>query len=289
MVGQILNRGDFNYDLNGDALYNQYKDRYMNLGKQAMMDTMGQAAALTGGYGNSYAQMAGQQAYQGYLQGLNDKVPELYQLALDRYNQQGQDLYNKYGLLSEQDQTGYDRWTNQYNQWLNERDYLTGRYDTERSYDYGTYRDQVGDDQWMASFNEDLRRYNQEWDAAHPKIVRSGGGGGGDNNDDPPVVDEVTEEEEKMANYVKNMLDNATGSTFNPSRVIASNSNLTASEKKTAQEILKQYINVGYAQTRQKTRKLRYRFARFLRLGVDPLRGVHGSGTDAHHNTLIVF
>ena len=62
---KVLNRDKFQYDLNGDALYQQYKDRYIQQGKQAMMDTMGQAAALTGGYGNSYAQKAGQQAQQG--------------------------------------------------------------------------------------------------------------------------------------------------------------------------------------------------------------------------------
>ena len=59
-IGNILNRKDFQYDVNADALYNQYKDRYVNLGKQAMQDTMGQAAALTGGYGSSFSQLAGQ-------------------------------------------------------------------------------------------------------------------------------------------------------------------------------------------------------------------------------------
>ena len=65
-INKILNREKFSYDLNGDALYQQYKDQYTTQGQMAMMDTMGQAAALTGGYGNSYAQSVGQQAYQGY-------------------------------------------------------------------------------------------------------------------------------------------------------------------------------------------------------------------------------
>ena len=172
-MNDILNRKDFTYDVNADALYQQYKDRYVNLGQKAMMDTMGQAAQLTGGYGNSYAQMAGQQAYQGYLQGLTDKIPELHQLALARYNQQGQDLYSRYGLLSGQEQADFGRWQSGYNQWLSERDYLAGRFDTERGYDYGQYRDAVADDQWKANFDEDLRRYN----LAHPAVSSSGGGG----------------------------------------------------------------------------------------------------------------
>lgn len=86
LYDQVVNQKDFSYDLNGDALWQQYKDQYTTQGKLAMMDAMGQAAALTGGYGSSYAQSAGQQAYQGYLQELNDRVPELYQLAMDKYN-----------------------------------------------------------------------------------------------------------------------------------------------------------------------------------------------------------
>ena len=182
-IGNILNRKDFQYDVNADALYNQYKDRYVNLGKQAMQDTMGQAAALTGGYGSSFSQLAGQQAYQGYIQGLTDKIPELYQIAMDRYNQQGQDLYNQYGLLSGQEQIDRNNWLNSYNQWLAERDYTTGRYDTERGYDYGVHRDTVADDQWKAQFDEDIRRYELARNPSYSgggSIGGSSGGGGDD-------------------------------------------------------------------------------------------------------------
>lgn len=110
---RILNREKFNYDLNGDALYQQYKDTHLTGGKLAMMDTMGQAAALTGGYGNSYAQGVGQQAYQGYLQGLNDKIPELYQLALDSYNREGDALMQQYGLLQDREAQDYGLWQDQ--------------------------------------------------------------------------------------------------------------------------------------------------------------------------------
>ena len=42
----------------------------MKNGRLAMMDSMGRAAALTGGYGSSYAQSAGQQAYQKQMDSL---------------------------------------------------------------------------------------------------------------------------------------------------------------------------------------------------------------------------
>jgi hypothetical protein len=192
-MDSILNRKDFQYDVNEDALYQQYKDRYVNLGQQAMMDTMGQAAKLTGGYGNSNAQMVGQQAYQSYLQGLTDKIPELAQAAYQRYAQQGQDLYQKYGLLNTQEQAAVDQWNAAYNRWLAERDFLTGRYDTERGYDYGTFRDSVADDQWKAQFDEDIRRFDfanglgEFAVAAAPAAAAYYGGGGGDGGNPKPA------------------------------------------------------------------------------------------------------
>lgn len=169
-MNKILNREKFNYDLNGDALYNQYKDRYVQQGKQAMQDTIGSASALTGGYGNSWAQSAGQQAYHGYLQGLNDKVPELYQMALDKYNMEGQDLLNRYGLLSDREGQDYGRYRDALSDYLTERNFLTDRYDTERNYDYGMFsdnrdfnytqdRDAVADAQWQAEFDEAIKRF----------------------------------------------------------------------------------------------------------------------------------
>lgn len=113
---QIANREEFKFDLNADVLYKQYADKYMRQGQMAMMDTMGQASMMTGGYGNSYAQSVGQQAYQSELQNLNDIVPQLYQMAYDRYNQEGQDLYNQYTLLSQDRQLELDQATFELNQ-----------------------------------------------------------------------------------------------------------------------------------------------------------------------------
>lgn len=190
---KVLNRDKFQYDLNGDALYQQYKDRYIQQGKQAMMDTMGQASALTGGYGNSYAQQAGQQTYQGYLQGLNDKVPELYQLALDRYNQEGTDLLNKYGLLSDRYDKEYSRYREDVSDWQAQRDYLANLFNSERNFDYTGFRDQVADEQWQKNFDEALRQYNESLAEQKRQFnaqmaYKSSGGGNGDNS--PKKVDE---------------------------------------------------------------------------------------------------
>lgn len=124
LYGQILNRDKFHYDINSDALYQQYRDQYVQQGQNAMRDTMGRAAALTGGYGSSYGQNVGQQAYNSYLQNLNDIVPELY----DRAYQQYSDDFNR-DLTAYQ--TAYEADNNAYNRYANERDYWTDRSDTE--------------------------------------------------------------------------------------------------------------------------------------------------------------
>lgn len=138
-LNAILNRKSFQYDMNADALYRQYRNQYLRQGKLAMEDTLGISAALTGGYGSSYAQQAGQQTYQGYLAGLNDKLPELYQLALSKYRQEGDDLNNRYSLLSGRESSDYSRYQDAYQAWQTERGYLADRYDSQRAQDYDRY------------------------------------------------------------------------------------------------------------------------------------------------------
>jgi len=74
----------FSYDPATDALYDQYKDSYTRLGELAMRDTVGQASSLTGGYTNSYAQTAGQAAYNDYMSRLSDILPTLSDKAYER-------------------------------------------------------------------------------------------------------------------------------------------------------------------------------------------------------------
>ena len=141
IMGNIKNRKEFSYDLNGDALYQQYKDKYIQQGKMAMQDTMGQAAAMTGGYGNSYAASVGNQAYQAQLNNLNDIVPELYQMAYDKYLQEGQDLYNQYGMLSDDRNTEYGMWSDEYNRLLEDRNYYSTEANNAYTKDYGQWSD----------------------------------------------------------------------------------------------------------------------------------------------------
>ena len=178
----VLNRKAFSYDINGDALYQQYKDQYMQQGKLAMADAMGQAAAMTGGYGNSYAASVGNQAYQGYLSQLNNLVPELYNLALSAYNTEGDRLNNNLDVLTADRGTQLSEWTNNYNMLVNDRGYYSDNYNQaytqdynkwndNRTYDTNQYwseydagyqidRDAIADAQWQKQFDESVRQFN---------------------------------------------------------------------------------------------------------------------------------
>lgn len=135
IYNSIVNRDKFSYDLNGDALYQQYKDQYMLQGQMAMMDTMGQAAALTGGYGNSYASTAGNQAYQAYLQQLNEVVPDLYGIALNQYNAEGDRLMDQYAMVGDMRDTEYGRYQDALDQYWQNVSLLQGQADD--AYDRG--------------------------------------------------------------------------------------------------------------------------------------------------------
>lgn len=114
---RIANREPFRYDVNADPLYQAYKDQYIQGGKLAMKDTMGQAAALTGGYGSTYGQQVGQQAYDAYLQNLSGVIPELYGMAYDMYRTKGDDMLTLYGLLGDQRDTEYSRYRDELADW----------------------------------------------------------------------------------------------------------------------------------------------------------------------------
>ena len=109
MMNKIQNREKFSYDVENDTLFQQALASAMGSGKQAMQDTMGQASALTGGYGSTYATSAGNQAYNAYIEDAYNNLPEYYQMALDAYNMEGQDMYNQLAMLNDADATEYQR------------------------------------------------------------------------------------------------------------------------------------------------------------------------------------
>ena len=138
---QIANRQPFKYNLNGDMLYQNAKEQYQQLGKQAMVDTIGQASQLTGGDGNSYVQNAGNQAYQQYLLKLYEQIPTYQNLAMQRYQMEGDQLNNQYGLLRDRENEAYGRYRDTVSDYNNNVSMAYNVYNNERDNDYGRYAD----------------------------------------------------------------------------------------------------------------------------------------------------
>lgn len=169
LYNQVMNRPQFSYNAATDPMYAQYRDQYMNLGNQAMMDTTAQAAALTGGYGNSYAATAGNQAYQAYLQQLNNVVPDLYQMALQRYQQEGDDLNTRYGMTAELENQDYGRYQQDLANWQAEREAANADYWNRYNADYGQYADQM--DYWSQMAAQENAQWNTNRELAYNQAM----------------------------------------------------------------------------------------------------------------------
>ena len=159
---KILNREKFSYDLNGDALYRQYKDQAVKNGRLSMLDTLGASAALTGGYGSSYGQTAAQQSYQRSMDGLTDRAAALYDRARENYDREGEQERSRYNLLKQRESSSRSAYDRELSAWEAENQRLWQRYDSLRQQDYQSYRDQIADEQWQAQFDEAQRQFNED-------------------------------------------------------------------------------------------------------------------------------
>lgn len=146
MLNQLLNRDKFSYNAMNDPLYQQYASMYNREGNRAMNDTLASAAANAGGM-NSYAVTAAQQANDYYSSQLNDKIPELYQLAYSMYMDDIDNQVRDLGLLQDMDSTQYNRYRDTMSDWRN-----------DLSFAYNMYRDNMGDWQWDKTFDYNAGR-----------------------------------------------------------------------------------------------------------------------------------
>lgn len=162
---KITNREPFKYDYASDPLYGQYSEKYQQLGRQAMKDSMGQTAALTGGYGNSYGSAVGQQQYDAYLQRLNDVLPELYGQAYNQYAAEGDRLKEQYSLAAGLRDAEY----NQYRDSLGDYQYnqaWAAQQKQQKADDLAKYGDFTG---YEELYGKDVAdRMRNTWAAANP-------------------------------------------------------------------------------------------------------------------------
>ena len=170
---QLTGRQPFRYDSATDPLYQQYAQGYIEQGAQAMRDTMGRAAALTGGYGSSYAQSVGQQQYDAYLRRLADVLPETYGMALEAYQAEGDELQRRYNLAAGLEKSDYERYLDSLGQYNREvaqaRDDVTDALEQMRYGEETAYRRAV--DEYERRLAADKLEYSRRQDA-YARLVR---------------------------------------------------------------------------------------------------------------------
>lgn len=208
LYDQIRNRKKFSYDMGTDPLYQQYREQYQRLGRLAMQDTMGQAAALTGGYGSTYGEQVGQQAYNAYLQNLNDIVPQLQQQAYQRYQDEGTDLYNKYSLVKGREDTDYGRYRDTVSDYYSDLSDARSAYNSERSLDQSQWATML--DYWAQKANNENAAYLQALAAEQAAAKKSGGGGGGGKTSSSGLTDKKNETLAKAAKAYMDKMSSAT-------------------------------------------------------------------------------
>ena len=152
LMSQIQNREDFEYDVDKDTLFQQALASAMGSGKSAMQDTIGQASALTGGYGSTYATSAGNQAYNAYIEDAYNNLPEYYNMALQAYQAEGQEMYQQLDMLNAADAT---EWGRTYDAWQSNFANAQQMYNQE----YGAWQDSVTNA--YNSANLQLSEHNQ--------------------------------------------------------------------------------------------------------------------------------
>ena len=151
---KIMNRAPFSYDAGSDPLYQQYRKQYTREAGRSAEDVLGKAAALTGGMPSTAAITASQQASDYQMARMNDKIPELQQLAYSMYLKDLDADYDTLGMLTDAENAAYNR------------------YLAQRDYEYGLSRDAIED----ARYADELA---YERNLAAQKLAQQGSKSGG--------------------------------------------------------------------------------------------------------------
>lgn len=156
ILDNILGRKSFDLgtDKNYQTLYDLAKQRYQANASRSMRDSIAAANTATGGYGSTYSQAVGQQAYDRTMEGLNDQNLALMQMAYQMYQDENADRYNQLSAVQGVDNTAYGRHRDTVGDWQTDRNYARQRLLDEYGIDYGQYMDSLG----QANSAEDFQR-----------------------------------------------------------------------------------------------------------------------------------
>lgn len=166
LLQQVINPEKFSYDYKNDPIFQQYAKEYTKNAKLGMENAMGEAAALSGGYGNSYAQTVGQQQYNATMQELNNIIPELEQNEYNKYLQGLQNNMNAYNAVSQAEASDYAKYMDSLSQYYNDVNLARDAYNDAFSHEYSVWNDNrtnaLALDEY--NYNKELGQYGLDKD-----------------------------------------------------------------------------------------------------------------------------
>lgn len=159
LAGQLESRPAFSYDPAADPLYLGARQEYLRQGRRAMADAAGKAAGLTGGYGSTYAQSQGQQAYDAQLLHLASLLPTYYDRAKEAYDSEGKQIRDVLGVATGLYDKEYQAYLDRLAESRREREFETDNAHWQMNFDEKQR-------QWEQENSQDQQRWEQEfaWD-----------------------------------------------------------------------------------------------------------------------------
>ena len=156
----------FDYDVNSDPSYQALKAQANRNGQAAMQNTLAASAGVGGLASSTATQSAAAQEYNNYIGQLNDAIPELYQNAYSRYQNDLANKYNNIAMLLGMDDTAYSRYRDnvgdsqneysmQYQKWL--QDIANNQYEQQ----YSDSRDDLAYDRAAAQSSAEAAAQQQ--------------------------------------------------------------------------------------------------------------------------------
>lgn len=164
LFDKVMNYGDFSYDSEKDNLFQMYKQQYQREGQQAMKNQLGAATAQTGGYNSSYAQSSAQQAYQSSMDKLGDKALDLYSNVYSQWQNEYNQLNDRYNILKQADQQAEASYYNKLSASSNAYNMYNNLYSDDYQNQYNEWSDKTAQAQTnynnAVSQNNWIKNYN---------------------------------------------------------------------------------------------------------------------------------
>ena len=140
---QNLGNRNFAYNYREDPTYQQYKRQYETTARRASENAQANAAAVSGGFGSSWATTAGEDAYANAMSGLDDVANGLYTQALNSYTDESNNMYTQLQNLMQAESQAQQQYNQSLSNYYNNLNYYQTQYQNEAN------RQQQNTNSWL--------------------------------------------------------------------------------------------------------------------------------------------